>query len=179
MTQPVSISSAVAASQGSALVGAAGTYALVLTLLGLHAAGVHLPGGAAVATGRVAQGAVLAVVAAALLAVTATGLRRVWRADRRVGAHLLAECARSVCGWGGALAAAGLVGLWCPSDLGLLAAALAGLVAGDAVGVRLRDRALLALLWRKATPASFADATPAEQAEATRDACAPAEEARS
>lgn len=84
----------------------------------------------------------------------------------------------------------------------VVSSGLAGLIVGCAVGDRLAERVRRALACRE-TPASCADEvalwcgpvapdpraeicgdpsageTPAEQAEATRDACAPAEEARS
>lgn len=202
--QTVNLSAASAAMRAGASAGSGATMIALLLLVNLALAGavslLPLPGGARSAGAGLALDAVLLAL---LVAGVAFDLRRVWRADRRLGARALGGAVGRVAEGLGCVAGLVLAAHLCPGSVGgVLGLGLAGLIVGCAVGDRLAERVRRALACRE-TPASCADevalwcgpvapdpqaeicgdpsagATPAEQAEATREACASAEEARS
>lgn len=189
--QTVNLSAASAAMRAGASAGSGATMIALLLLVNLALAGAvslpPLPSGARSAGAGLALDAVLLAL---LVAGVAFDLRRVWRADRRLGVQALGGAVGRVAEGLGCVTGLVLAAHLCPGSVGgVLGLGLAGLIVGLAVGDRLAERVRRALACRE-TPASCADeaeicgdpsagATPAEQAEATREACASAEEARS
>jgi len=160
--QTVNLSAASAAMRAGASAGSGATMIALLLLVNLALAGAvslpPLPSGARSAGAGLALDAVLLAL---LVAGVAFDLRRVWRADRRLGVQALGGAVGRVAEGLGCVTGLVLAAHLCPGSVGgVLGLGLAGPqaeICGD----------------------PSAGATPAEQAEATREACASAEEARS
>jgi hypothetical protein len=136
--QTVNLSAASAAMRAGASAGSGATMIALLLLVNLALAGAvslpPLPGGAGSAGAGLALDAVLLAL---LVAGVAFDLRRVWRADRRLGVQALGGAVGRVAEGLGCVAGLVLAAHLCPGSVGgVLGLGLAGLIVGCAVGVR-------------------------------------------